>query len=63
MTASSLYKIMDSFSVYDSAARLTINGQDVEGVTLDIVADEEDDDIIIVSAMNIHTAKDEVCAV
>ena len=60
MTASSLYKIMESFSAYDGMVRLTVDGKEVEGVTLEFVADDGDD--YLVTSVDIHTAKEEVCA-
>ena len=60
MTANSLYKIMDSFSAYDGKVRLTVDGKEVEGVTLAFVAADGDD--YLVTAMDIRSAKDEVCA-
>lgn len=53
MTASSLYKIMDSFSAYDEGVHLTVDGNEVEGVKLEIVADGDD---YRVTSMNIRTA-------
>ncbi len=53
MTASSLYKIMDSFSLYDGTARFTVDGKEVEGVTLEFVADGDD---YRVTVLNIRSA-------
>ncbi len=53
MTASSLYKIMDSFSAYDEGVRLTVDGIEVEGVTLEFVAAGDD---YRVTALNIRSA-------
>ena len=60
MTASSLYKIMDSFSTYEEGTRLTVDGKEVESVTVEFESGGFDD--YHVTAMDIHTAKDEVCA-
>ena len=53
MTASSLYKIMDRFSAYDKGVWLTVDGKEVEGVTLEFVDDDGDDYRVI--AVDIHT--------
>lgn len=62
MTASSLYKIMDSFSLYDGTARFTVDGKEVEGVTLEFIPDDGAD--YRVTAINIRSATiGGVCAV
>ena len=62
MTASSLYKIMDSFSAYDKGVWLTVDGKEVESVTLEFVNDDGDD--YRVTSMNIRSATiGRVCAV
>ena len=53
MTANSLYKIIDTFSAYDEGVRLMVDGKEVEGVTLEFVADGDD---YRVTVLNIRSA-------
>lgn len=55
MTAQGLYKIMDSFSTYSDGALLTIDGKEVESVTVTFKCGGFDD--YHVSNVEIHTEK------
>ena len=55
MTASSLYKIIDSFSAYDTGVWLTVDGKEIESVTLEFV--DEDGEGYCITAVDIHTKK------
>ena len=55
MTANSLYKIMDSFSTYAEGTRLTVDGKEVESVTVVFESGGYED--YHVTAMEIHTEK------
>ena len=61
MTANSLYKIMDRFSAYDNGVHLTVDGKTIDSVTVTFNEGEGFDDYYV-TAIDIHTAKDEVCA-
>ena len=59
MTASSLYKIIE---VYEGGVQITVDGKAIDSVTVTFNEGEGFDDYHV-TAMDIHTAKDEVCAV